>query len=96
MKPSANAPRFFNARINENGRIVIPMAVRHQLGLKTDEVVVMEIDDGVLRLESHHAHIRRLQQEFSKPAEPRQMRASEQRIGERQQETIQETEEWLG
>jgi AbrB family looped-hinge helix DNA binding protein len=95
MKP-ANATRFFNSKINENGRIVIPMAARQQLNLKPGETVVMELDDGVLRLESHHTHIRRLQQEFSKPAEPRQMRASEQRIGDRPQETIQETEEWLG
>lgn len=96
MKPPAHTNRFFNTRINENGRIVIPMAVRQQLGLKPEDAVVMEVDNGILRLESHRAHIRRLQQEFSKPAESGQIRASQQLIEDREQEIIQETEEWLG
>jgi AbrB family looped-hinge helix DNA binding protein len=96
MKTPTSSPRSFNAKINENGRIVIPMAVRQQLGLKPGEAVIMKIDDGVLQLESHHAHIRRIQQEFSKPTEPGQMLASEQLIEDRQEEAPREMEEWLG
>ena len=69
MKPPSPTSRFFNAKLNENGRIVIPVAVREQMGLKPGEAVVMEVDpDGILRIESHRAHIRRIQQEFSQPA----------------------------
>lgn len=96
MKKSVVSPRFFNAKINENGRIVIPMAIRQQLGLKPGESVIMEIDDGVLHIESHQAHIRRIQQEFSKPADPGQVLASEKLIEDRQEEVTREMEEWLG
>jgi len=95
MKPAAK-PRFFNARINESGRIVIPAAIREQMGLKPGEAVVMELEDGILRIESHRAHIRRIQQEFKRPVEPGQKLASQQLIEDRQEETTHEMEEWLG
>jgi AbrB family looped-hinge helix DNA binding protein len=95
MKPAAK-PRFFNARINESGRIVIPAAIREQMGLKPGEAVVMELEDGILRIESHRAHIRRIQQEFKRPVEPGQKLASQQLIEDRQEETTREMEEWLG
>ncbi len=95
-------PRFFNARINESGRIIIPAAVREQMGLKPGDAVVMGMDDGILRIESHRAHIRRIQQEFKRPLElgqkqaPGQKLASQQLIEDRQEETTREMEEWLG
>ena len=94
MNPTT--PRFFNARINENGRIVIPAAIREQMDLKAGEAVVMEIDDGILRIESHRAHVRRIQQEFRQPVAPGRKPASEQLIEDRQEEAAQEMEQWLG
>jgi AbrB family looped-hinge helix DNA binding protein len=103
MPQPAPLPRFFNAKLNENGRIVIPVAVRDQMGLKPGEALVLEIDaDGILRLESHRAHIRRIQQEFALPADPvaqpaaRQLPASQQLIEEREEEVTHQMEEWLG
>jgi AbrB family looped-hinge helix DNA binding protein len=97
MNPPIQSPRFFTARINPNGRIVIPAIVRDQMGLNPGEAVVMEIDsDGVLRLESHRAHIRRLQQEFSQPADADARPASRQLIEEREEEVTHQMEEWLG
>lgn len=113
MSPPSPTSRFFNAKINENGRIVIPAAVRDQMGLKPGEAVVMEIDpDGILRIESHRAHIRRIQQEFSQPAGPAAKfaddeeparkptpavkSASDQLIEDRQEEATDQMEEWLG
>ena len=101
MNEHVKEHRFINARINENGRIVIPAAVREQMGLKAGEALVMEIEDGVLRIESHRAHIRRIQQEFRQPAAsspklPPQKLFNEQLIEDRQQDTIQEMEPWLG
>jgi AbrB family looped-hinge helix DNA binding protein len=90
-------PRFFNAKLNENGRIVIPVAVREQMGLKPGDALVMEIDsDGILRIESHHAHIRRIQQEFTQPAEPERTPASQQLVEDREEEATHQMEEWLG
>ena len=80
MSSTTSKPRFFNARINENGRIVIPAAIREQMGLKAGEAVVMEIEDGILRMESHRAHIRRIQQEFRQPAAPGRKLAPQQQI----------------
>lgn len=97
MKSPSPTPRFFTARINPNGRIVIPAAVRDQMGLNPGEAVVMEIDaDGILRLESHRAHIRRLQQEFSQPVAPTAKSASRQLMEEREEEVTHQMEEWLG
>jgi AbrB family looped-hinge helix DNA binding protein len=95
MKPAAN-PRFFNAKINESGRIVIPAAIREQMGLKPGEAVVMELEDGILHIESHRARIRRIQQEFKRPVDPGQKLASQLLIEDRQEETTHEMEEWLG
>lgn len=110
MSPHPSKSRFFNAKINENGRIVIPAAVRDQMGLKPGEAVVMEIDpDGILRIESHRAHIRRIQQEFSQPAgkftanraparkpAPAGKLVSGQLIEDREEEATHQMEEWLG
>jgi AbrB family looped-hinge helix DNA binding protein len=91
----------FNARINENGRIVIPAAIREQMGLKAGEAVVMEIEDGILRIESHRAHIRRIQQEFRQSPAPGsklapQQLITEQLIEDRREDASQEMEQWLG
>ena len=52
------------SRLNDNGRIVIPAKIRKSMGLKPGDVVVMSLEDGVLRIESHLAKIRRIQEEF--------------------------------
>ncbi len=39
------------ARINENGRIVVPAVIRKGMGLKLGDSIVMSLDDGVLRIE---------------------------------------------
>lgn len=97
MKPPTHPPRFFTATVNPNGRIVIPAPVREQMNLRPGEPVVMEIDsDGILRLESHQAHIRRLQSEFSQPALSSPKPASQQLIEDREQEATHQMEQWLG
>lgn len=37
-------------RLNENGRIVIPAAMRNALGLQAGDEVILIIDDGELRV----------------------------------------------
>ena len=96
MSLNATTTRSFTARINENGRIVIPAAIREQMGLKAGEAVVMEIQDGVLRIESHRAHIQKIQKEFSKLTATGSKLASTQLVEEREEEATQEMEQWLG
>jgi AbrB family looped-hinge helix DNA binding protein len=85
-----------NTRVNENGRIVIPAKIRAQMDLKPGDSVLMKLEeDGVLRIESHQARIRRIQEEFRKFAQPGTL-ASDELIADRREEARRETEEWLG
>ena len=49
-----------------NGRIVIPAAIREALGFKPGETLLMDIEDGALRIETYPARIERIQQEIAK------------------------------
>jgi AbrB family looped-hinge helix DNA binding protein len=80
-----------HTRISANGRIVIPAAMREKLGLRKDESVVMEVQDGTLRIESYLSRIRRIQAEFAHLS-PAGLLASEELILERRQEALLENE----
>jgi AbrB family looped-hinge helix DNA binding protein len=84
------------ARINENGRIVIPAEIRARMELKPGDAVLMKLDeDGVLRIESHMARIRRIQDEMKKFGKPGAL-MSDELIAERREEGRREMEDWLG
>ncbi len=83
------------ARINPNGRIVIPAVIRKAMGLKLGDNVVMSLDDGVLRIEPQLAKIHGIQSEFEPFADPASL-ASDEPVAERREEARRETEEWLG
>ena len=83
------------ARLNENGRIVIPAAIREQMGLKPGDCVLMRLENGVLKIESHLARIRKIQEEFKKYAKPGVL-TSDELIADRREEARREMEEWLG
>jgi len=83
-----------HAKVNENGRILIPAAVREQMGVKTGDSLVWTLEDGILRVESYLSSIRRLQremQEYKKPG----ILASDELIAERREEARREMEEGL-
>src|SRR5271167_1617062 len=83
------------SRLNDNGRIVIPANIRKSMGLKPGDIVVMSLEDGVLRIESQLARIRRIQDEFKKFAMPGKL-ASDELIADRREEARREMEESLG
>lgn len=83
------------ARINQNGRIVVPAVIRKAMGLKLGDTIVMSLEDGILRIEPQFAKIRRVQAEFQQFANPESL-ASDELIAERREEARRETEEWLG
>jgi AbrB family looped-hinge helix DNA binding protein len=84
------------SKINQNGRIVIPAAIRDEMGLKAGDTVLMEVEEGVLRIETHRARIRRIQEEFKKTIPPGGMLMSDELIAERREEARREMEEGLG
>ena len=83
------------ARINQNGRIVIPAVIRKGMGLELGDSIVMSLEDGVLRIEPQQARVRRVQQS-PRQLVPAERILSDELIAERREEAQRETEEWLG
>ena len=93
MKASVTAPRSVSSKINQNGRIVIPAAIRRQMGIKAGDSLLMDVEDGILRLETHLARIRRIQREIAQYCKPGPL-ASDELIAERREEARREDEEF--
>lgn len=53
-------------RITEGGRIVIPAEFRHALGLNVGDEVLMQLEDGELRLFTLEQGIKRAQETYRK------------------------------
>jgi len=79
-------------RLSSNGRIVIPAEMREALGLKPGDTLLMDVEDGVLRMESFLSRVRRIQEEFRPYAKPGIL-ASDELIAERRAEARREMEE---
>jgi len=80
------------APLSSNGRIVIPAAIRQELGFTPGDTLLMDVEDGVLRIESYPARIRRIQREFAQYVRPGIL-ASDELIAERREEFRREEEE---
>lgn len=95
MGTVVNSVRHTKARISPNGRILIPAAIREEMGFEPGESLFIDVEDGVLRIESHRRRIRRIQEEFRKhvPIKPGEMPMSDQLIAERREEARREMEE---
>jgi|SRR5579863_426350 len=76
-------------RLGPNGRIVIPAALRDELGLEPGVTLFLDVKDGVLHIESLPARIRRVQREFS-PFKKAAVLASDELIAERRAESLRE------
>lgn len=88
VKPSLHA----KAALSPNGRIVIPAAIREEMGFAPGDTLLMDVEDGVLRIESYQARIRRIQREFAPYVKPGVL-ASDELIAERREEARREEEE---
>jgi AbrB family looped-hinge helix DNA binding protein len=49
------------ARVNENGRVVIPASFRKRLGMRAGDEVVLRVEKGELRITTLKRHIARAQ-----------------------------------
>lgn len=78
-------------RLGAHGRIVIPAALREQMGVKPGETLLLDMQDGALRIESHRARIRRIQEELKHYSKPGVL-ASDELIAERREEARREME----
>lgn len=85
VKPALHAKTALSA----NGRIVIPAAIREQMGLAPGDTLLMEVEDGVLRVESFDARLARIQDELVQLAGPERM-LSDELIAERRAEAWRE------
>jgi hypothetical protein len=65
------------------------------MGLKAGDAVVMEVEDGVLRIEPHRARIRRIQESLGRLIPPGRC-LSDELIADRREEARREMEEGLG
>jgi AbrB family looped-hinge helix DNA binding protein len=88
-------PISASTKINENGRILIPAAIREQMDLKAGDSVVLTLEDGVLRLESYRAAIRKIQDEMQKFKKPG-ISMVDEFIEEKRDEARREWEQDLG
>jgi len=82
------------ARLNPNGRIVIPASIRRELGVEPGDTILMEVEDGVLRIESVASRIARVQRQFAHLVKPGGLLASDELIAERREEARREEEEF--
>jgi AbrB family looped-hinge helix DNA binding protein len=88
------ASAIVKARMNDQGRLLIPAEIRRKMNIKPGETVLMNLEDGILKIESHRARIRRIQEEFKKYAKPGVL-ASDELIAERREEARREMKEAL-
>jgi len=58
------------ARVNENGRIVIPASYRRALGIKAGDEVILRMEDDELRITTMKRRIERAQRLVRKYVEP--------------------------
>ena len=81
------------ALMNANGRIVIPAAIRKELGVAPGDTLLMQVEDGVLRVESYRARIRRIQESLNQLIPPDRV-LSDELVAERREEARREDEKW--
>ena len=93
MKDVDKASVRAKTRLSANGRIVIPAAIREKLGIHPGDPVLMEVEDGVLRIESYPTMIARVQRELAHLRRPGVL-ASDELIQERREESRREEEEF--
>lgn len=88
MTNSVKTPSV-RTRLNENGRIVIPAAIREAVGLKRGQDVVLWAEKGEVRISSPMARMRRAQ-EIVRKYVPEGISLADELIAERREEAARE------
>jgi len=82
-------PHAVRSRLNENGRIVIPAAIREAVGLKRGQDVILWAEKGEVRISSPIARMRRAQ-ELVRKYVPEGVSLADELIAERREEAARE------
>ncbi len=93
MTEMTKSPVRAKTRLSANGRVVIPAAIREQLGIKPGDTVLMEAQDGVLLIESYPTRVARIQRDLAHLRRPGIL-ASDELIAERREEARREEAEF--
>lgn len=67
FKPS---PRREKLRLADGGRVVIPAAMREEMGVKPGDVLIGQVENGELRLISRRMALRQVQESLAKYKKP--------------------------
>lgn len=78
----------FRARVNQQGRVVIPSEVRAAAGIKPGSDVVLEACDGEVRIRSVDAAVARVQEKYKRLARGRNV--VDEFLAERREEATRE------
>lgn len=92
MDENVKSEMHAKVKLSPNGRIVIPAVLRDQMGVKPGDTLMLDFEDGVLRIESLMTRVRRIQKEFRQYAKHGVL-ASDELIAERREEARREMEE---
>jgi AbrB family looped-hinge helix DNA binding protein len=76
-------------KMSEGGRVVIPVEIRRQLGLKDGDTVLWEFSNGEARLTTRAANIKRAQELVRKYVKPG-VSIVDELIAERREEAARE------
>lgn len=63
-------PLYERVKLGDGGRIVIPAAMREEMGVKPGDVLIAYVEDGELRVRSWLKNLRRIQAELSALKKP--------------------------
>ena len=80
---------MISMKMSEGGRVVIPVEIRRELGLKEGDTVMWELTDGEARLTTRAARIKRAQA-LVRQHVPAQVSLADELIAERRREAKQE------
>jgi AbrB family looped-hinge helix DNA binding protein len=65
--PRAGKPsRYENLKLGEGGRVVIPAAMRVEMGVKPGDTLIANVEDGALKLVSRRMALRQVQDKAAK------------------------------
>jgi AbrB family looped-hinge helix DNA binding protein len=84
-------PRYFFARLDAQGRLLIPAEARRALGAAPGDQMAMTLEEGELRVVTYRENIRRIQEAAAKYSTGRSM--VDQLIAERRAEAAKDDEE---
>lgn len=80
---------FIRAKVNDNGRIVIPADFRKELGIEPGDEVIMRLENGEIHVTTVEQAVRRAQQLLRQFIPPGRM-LSDELIAERRAEAARE------